>query len=106
MRILFLSHYFPPEVNAPATRTYEHCRQWVQDGHDVTVVERGDLFVGALAGRHLRRVRIDGGKEVEQQILLSDLGQRIRDVRAGPDGYLYLLTDDDNGKLIRVEPAS
>lgn len=38
MRILFLSHYFPPEVNAPATRTYEHCRQWVQDGHDVTVV--------------------------------------------------------------------
>ncbi|MBL8053057.1 MAG: glycosyltransferase family 4 protein [Nitrospira sp.] len=38
MRILFLSHYFPPEVNAPATRTYEHCRQWVKDGHDVTVV--------------------------------------------------------------------
>ncbi|NGZ01420.1 MAG: glycosyltransferase WbuB [Nitrospira sp. WS238] len=38
MRILFLSHYFPPEVNAPATRTYEHCRQWVQDGHRVTVV--------------------------------------------------------------------
>lgn len=38
MRILFLSHYFPPEVNAPATRTYEHCRQWVKDGHAVTVV--------------------------------------------------------------------
>lgn len=38
MRILFLSHYFPPEVNAPATRTYEHCRQWVKDGHHVTVV--------------------------------------------------------------------
>jgi glycosyltransferase involved in cell wall biosynthesis len=38
MRILFLSHYFPPEVNAPATRTYEHCRQWVKDGHTVTVV--------------------------------------------------------------------
>lgn len=38
MRILFLSHYFPPEVNAPATRTYEHCRQWVRDGHQVTVV--------------------------------------------------------------------
>jgi glycosyltransferase involved in cell wall biosynthesis len=38
MRILFLSHYFPPEVNAPATRTYEHCRQWVKDGHNVTVV--------------------------------------------------------------------
>jgi glycosyltransferase involved in cell wall biosynthesis len=38
MRILFLSHYFPPEVNAPATRTYEHCRQWVKDGHQVTVI--------------------------------------------------------------------
>ncbi len=38
MHILFLSHYFPPEVNAPATRTYEHCRQWVKDGHAVTVV--------------------------------------------------------------------
>ncbi|MGC4097166.1 MAG: glycosyltransferase family 4 protein [Nitrospira sp.] len=38
MRILFLSHYFPPEVNAPATRTYEHCRQWVKDGHTVTVI--------------------------------------------------------------------
>jgi len=38
MRILFLSHYFPPEVNAPASRTYEHCKQWVQDGHEVTVV--------------------------------------------------------------------
>ncbi len=38
MRILFLSHYFPPEVNAPATRTYEHCREWVKQGHEVTVV--------------------------------------------------------------------
>ncbi|BCA53552.1 putative UDP-alpha-N-acetylglucosamine 3-alpha-N-acetyl-L-fucosaminyltransferase [Nitrospira sp. KM1] len=38
MHVLFLSHYFPPEVNAPATRTYEHCRQWVKDGHTVTVV--------------------------------------------------------------------
>lgn len=38
MKILFLSHYFPPEVNAPATRAYEHCRQWVKEGHQVTVV--------------------------------------------------------------------
>ncbi len=38
MRILFLSHYFPPEVNAPATRTYEHCVRWARAGHDVTVV--------------------------------------------------------------------
>jgi glycosyltransferase involved in cell wall biosynthesis len=38
MRILFLSHYFPPEVNAPASRTFEHCREWVRTGHQVTVV--------------------------------------------------------------------
>ena len=38
MKILFLSHYFPPEVNAPATRTWEHCKQWVAMGHEVTVV--------------------------------------------------------------------
>ncbi len=38
MKILFLSHYFPPEVNAPASRTYEHCREWVRNGHHVTVV--------------------------------------------------------------------
>lgn len=38
MKILFLSHYFPPEVNAPATRTFEHCREWVRQGHEVTVV--------------------------------------------------------------------
>jgi hypothetical protein len=38
MNILFFSHYFPPEVNAPATRTYEHCVRWAKAGHDVTVV--------------------------------------------------------------------
>jgi len=38
MRILFLSHYFPPEVNAPASRTFEHCREWVKNGHQVTIV--------------------------------------------------------------------
>jgi hypothetical protein len=52
MRIFFLSHYFPPEVNAPASRTYEHCKQWVQDGHEVTVVTcvpnhpRGTVYDG------------------------------------------------------------
>jgi glycosyltransferase involved in cell wall biosynthesis len=52
MRMLFLSHYFPPEVNAPASRTYEHCKQWVQDGHKLTVVTcapnhpRGTVYEG------------------------------------------------------------
>ncbi len=52
MRILFLSHYFPPEVNAPASRTYEHCKQWVQDGHEVTVV--------TCAPNHPRGIVYDG----------------------------------------------
>lgn len=52
MRILFLSHYFPPEVNAPASRTFEHCREWVALGHEVTVVTcapnhpRGEVYDG------------------------------------------------------------
>ena len=71
MRILFLSHYFPPEVNAPATRTYEHCRQWVKDGHEVMVVTcapnhpRGEVYAGYrnrlfhredIAGIHVIRI--------------------------------------------------
>lgn len=66
---------------------------------------KGDLFVGALAGRHLRRLELDGQEVTAQEELLADLGERIRDVRAGPDGYLYLLTDSSNGRLLRLEPA-
>ena len=52
MKILFLSHYFPPEINAPASRTFEHCREWVRAGHQVTVVTcapnhpRGKVYEG------------------------------------------------------------
>ncbi|MGD8885862.1 MAG: glycosyltransferase family 4 protein, partial [Gammaproteobacteria bacterium] len=52
MHIVFLSHYFPPEVNAPATRTYEHCKEWIRNGHQVTVVTcvpnhpRGKIYPG------------------------------------------------------------
>ena len=67
---------------------------------------RGDLFVGALAGRHLRRVVVRDGAVVEQEVLLEgDLG-RIRDVRQGPDGHLWLLTDERRGALYRIEPAA
>ncbi|WP_340119605.1 PQQ-dependent sugar dehydrogenase [Pelagibius sp. 7325] len=67
---------------------------------------RGDLFVGALAGRHLRRLELDGDQVTGQEELLADLGERIRDVRSGPDGFLYLLTDSGRGSLIRLEPAA
>jgi glucose/arabinose dehydrogenase len=67
---------------------------------------RGHLFVGALVGRHLRRVVLDGGKVVHEERLLRGLGQRIRDVRQGPDGLLYLVTDEDPGALLRLSPAT
>ncbi|MDP9195393.1 MAG: PQQ-dependent sugar dehydrogenase, partial [Pseudomonadota bacterium] len=63
---------------------------------------KGDLFVGALAGQHLRRLDVEGDRIVGQEVLLEGLGQRIRDVRMGPDGYLYILTDEDNGQLVRL----
>ncbi len=64
---------------------------------------QGDLFVGALAGQHLARVRFDGLQEVEEEKLLEDMA-RIRDVRVGPDGFLYLLTDASDGALLRLKP--
>jgi len=67
---------------------------------------KGDLFVGALAHRHLRRLEMDGQKVVGQEALLRDLGERIRDVRSGPDGFIYILTDSARGRLIRLEPAA
>ena len=67
---------------------------------------KGNLFVGALAKTHLRRLRLDGAKVVEQEELLAGLEERIRDVRSGPDGYLYVVTDDSsNGRVLRLEPA-
>lgn len=65
MKILFLSHYFPPEVNAPASRTFEHCREWARAGHEVTVVTcapnhpRGELYPG-YRNRLLAREQRDG----------------------------------------------
>ena len=66
---------------------------------------RGDLFVGALAGMHLRRVVVRDGAVVEQEVLLERSLGRIRDVRQGPDGRLWLLTDERRGALYRIEPA-
>ena len=66
---------------------------------------RGNLFVGVLKFQHLRRLELDGGKVVHQETLLKSLGERIRDVRSGPDGYLYVLTDSPEGRLLRLEPA-
>jgi glucose/arabinose dehydrogenase len=67
----------------------------------------GDLFVGALAFKHLRRVHLDtDGNVVSQEQLLNDKQWRIRDVRVSPDGYLYVSTDENDGRVLRLEPAA
>lgn len=65
---------------------------------------RGDLFVSTLAERSVRRIRVQGDMLAGEEILFEELDERIRDVRPGPDGYLYLLTDNANGRLLRVLP--
>jgi glucose/arabinose dehydrogenase len=73
---------------------------------------RGNLFIGSLmVGRiggtgHLERIVFNRrGEEIRREWLLGELKQRIREVRQGPDGYLYLLTDEERGALVRIEPA-
>lgn len=66
---------------------------------------KNSLFVGALAGQMLVRLSTQGEKVTGEERLLTDIGARIRDVVQGPDGFLYLLSDDADGKVLRVRPA-
>jgi glucose/arabinose dehydrogenase len=72
---------------------------------------KGNLFVGSMTvGRiprtgHLERIVFNEKGEQRRESLLTDLKQRIRDVRQGPDGLLYVLTDEEQGALLRIEPA-
>jgi glucose/arabinose dehydrogenase len=70
--------------------------------HDRFPAWKNSLFVGALAFRLVARLELEGEKVVHEERMLLDLKERIRDVRVGPDGYLYLLTDSAHGKLLRV----
>jgi len=88
--------YWDPSI-APSGMTFydgEAFPQW-----------RGDVFLGALAHRHLRRLEMEGDEVVAQEELLGALNARIRDVVEGPDGLLYVLTDAPNGRILRLEPA-
>jgi glucose/arabinose dehydrogenase len=81
-----------PAPSGLALYTGSHFPQW-----------RGSLFSGGLAALDVRRVALDKDGKVTGQERL-DIGKRVRDVRQGPDGYLYLLTDDSNGQLLRIVP--
>jgi aldose sugar dehydrogenase len=66
---------------------------------------KGNLFIGGLATRILVRLELNGDKVVKEERLLENLSERIRDVRSGPDGALWLLTDNTAGRILRVTPA-
>ena len=64
---------------------------------------KGSLFIGALRGEALIRLTLDGHRVVAEQRLLRNLSERIRDVRQGPDGWLYVLTDNADGRVLRLQ---
>ncbi|MEC4816284.1 MAG: PQQ-dependent sugar dehydrogenase [Scytonema sp. PMC 1069.18] len=66
---------------------------------------KGDLFAGGLVSRDVRRIDLDAQGNLTKEESIN-IGQRVRDIRQGPDGLLYVLTDEVNGQLIRLEPAT
>lgn len=67
---------------------------------------RGDLFAGGLAGTQVDRIRLDGRRVASIETLLKEEGHRVRDVRVGPDGLIYILVDAPDAPMLRLEPAS
>ena len=65
---------------------------------------KGQLFVGSLKFQYLNRIELKNGKVLAEHKLLENVGQRMRDVRQGPDGFLYVLTDSSRGQLIKLVP--
>jgi aldose sugar dehydrogenase len=66
---------------------------------------QGSVFVGALLGRTLWRLPLVGNTLGPREPLFADLAERIRDVRQGPDGLLYVVTEEDDAALLRIEPV-
>jgi glucose/arabinose dehydrogenase len=66
---------------------------------------KGNAFIGALKAEMLVRLTVDGEKVTGEERLLQGLDERIRDVRNGPDGAIYLLTDNSAGRILKVVPA-
>ncbi|WP_026987864.1 PQQ-dependent sugar dehydrogenase [Fodinicurvata fenggangensis] len=89
-------HYWTPSIAPSGMAFYDGDRfpEW-----------RGDLFVGALAMTHLTRLEIEGEEIVDEERLLEERGQRIRAVRSGPEGCLYVVIDDSDAEILRLVPA-
>jgi glucose/arabinose dehydrogenase len=91
------AHYWVPSIATSGLIFYtgERFPQW-----------RGNAFVGGLASQQVSRLELDGDRVVREEVLFKDqLKRRVRDVEQGPDGFIYLLTDDPEGQLLRIEPA-
>jgi glucose/arabinose dehydrogenase len=88
-------HHWVPSIAPSGMAFYSGSRfpQW-----------QGNLFIGSLKFGELVRLEIDARRVIHEERLLNGDFGRIRDVRLGPDGLLYLLTDSRNGQLLRVEP--
>jgi aldose sugar dehydrogenase len=91
-------HYWKPSI-APSGMAFIRGDRYGKDW-------RGSLLVGSLKFRYLARLVLDGERVVREEKLLPELGQRVRDVREGPDGFIYLLTDDRDGQLLRLRPGA
>ncbi|QXZ11398.1 PQQ-dependent sugar dehydrogenase [Comamonas sp. Y33R10-2] len=89
-------HYWVPSI-APSGMAFV-------SGERYGASWKGNLLIGALKGRHLARLEIKDGKVLAEHKLYAQTGDRIRDVRQGADGLIYLLTDGPDGKLIRLQP--
>ncbi len=90
-----IKHWSPsPAISGMAFYDGDRFPQW-----------RGDVLIGALRGQAVIRVRLDGERFVEDEVMLRGRVGRVRDVRVGPDGLVYLLTDQPNGALLRLAPA-
>ncbi len=86
-------YYWVPSIapSGMAFYTSDRFAQW-----------KGNVFIGALAGQQLTRLILDGDKVVGEEKLLTNLGERIRDVRQGSDGAIYVLTDHPDGRVLRL----
>ncbi|GKS91478.1 PQQ-dependent sugar dehydrogenase [Acidovorax sp. SUPP2539] len=87
-------HYWVPSI-APSGMAFLTSDRYGADW-------RGSLFIGSLKFSRLHRLELANGKVVRDEYLLGGLAERIRDVRQGPDGWLYLLTDGPQGRLLRL----
>ena len=74
-------------------------------GGDLFPHWRGDLFVASLVFNTIERIDLEDGRVVGQERLFEEIGERLRDIRVGPNGHLYILTDSRQGQIVRVDPV-